>query len=57
MDLLSGIGGMFGGGESTSIDYDKLAEAISKQPIMISVDGKVVSQITRVQTKQSSFRK
>jgi len=55
---LDGIGNMFGGGgESTSIDYDKLAEAISKQPIMISIDGKVVSQITRVQTKQSSFRK
>lgn len=57
-DALDGIGNMFGGGgESTSIDYDRLAEAISKQPIMITVDGKVVSEITRVQSKQSSFRK
>ena len=56
-DAFDGIGNMFGGGESTSIDYDRLAEAISKQPIMITVDGKVVSEITRVQSKQSSFRK
>ena len=57
-DALDGIGNMFGGGgESTSIDYDRLAEAISKQPIMITVDGKVVSEITRVQSKQSSFRR
>ncbi len=57
-DALDGIGNMFGGGgESTSIDYDRLAEAISKQPIMVTVDGKVVSEITRVQSKQSSFRK
>ena len=56
-DALDGIGNMFGGGESTSIDYDRLAEAISKQPIMITVDGKVVSEITRVQSKQASFRR
>jgi methyl-accepting chemotaxis protein len=55
---LDGIGNLFGGGSSsTGIDYDKLAEAISKQPIVITVDGKVVSEITRVQSKQSSFRK
>jgi hypothetical protein len=54
---LDGIGNMFGGGESVSIDYDRLAEAISKQPIVITVDGKVVSEITRVQSKQSSFRR
>ena len=56
-DALDGIGNMFGGGESTSIDYDRLAEAISKQPIVITVDGKVVSEITRVQSKQASFRR
>ena len=54
---LDGIGNMLGGGESTSIDYEKLAQAISQQPIIITVDGKVVSEITRVQSKQSSFRK
>ena len=55
---LDGIGNLFGGeSSSTGIDYDKLAAAISAQPIMITVDGKVVSEITRVQNKQSSFRK
>ena len=34
-----------------------LRSDIQAQPIMITVDGKVVSQITRVQSKQSSFRK
>lgn len=34
-----------------------LRSDIQAQPIMITVDGKVVSQITRVQNKQSSFRK
>ena len=53
MDLFSGIGNMFGGGESVSIDYDKLAEAISKQPILLTIDGKAVQKITRVQSRQS----
>jgi len=57
-DALDGIGNLVGGeSSSTGIDYDKLAAAISAQPIMITVDGKVVSEITRVQNKQSSFRK
>ena len=57
-DALDGIGNLVGGeSSSTGIDYDKLAAAISVQPIMITVDGKVVSEITRVQNKQSSFRK
>ena len=34
-----------------------LRSDIQAQPIMITVDGKVVSQITKVQNKQSSFRK
>ena len=53
MDLFSGIGNMFGGGGSVSIDYDKLAEAISKQPILLTIDGKAVQKITRVQSRQS----
>jgi hypothetical protein len=34
-----------------------LRSDIQAQPIMITVDGRVVSEITRVQNKQSSFRK
>jgi hypothetical protein len=34
-----------------------LRSDIQAQPIMITVDGKVVSEITRVQSKQASFRR
>ena len=54
MDMISGL---FGGGGGGGIDYDRLAEAISNQPLMIAVDGKVVSEVTRVQAKQKSYRK
>jgi len=51
------IGGLFGGEESTTIDYDKLAEAISNQPLQLVIDGKVISTITRKQSMNKSFNK
>lgn len=53
------IGGLFGGGseESTAIDYDKLAEAISNQPLQLVIDGKVISTITRKQSMNKSYNK
>ena len=53
--LASGIGGMFGGGGG--IDYDKLAAAISNQPLQIVIDGRVISEITRKQNQNKSFNK
>ena len=53
--LASGIGGMFGGGGG--IDYDKLATAISNQPVQIIIDGRVISEITRKQSVNQSFNK
>lgn len=53
------VGGLFGGGsgESTTIDYDKLAEAISNQPLQVVIDGKVINTITRKQSMNKSFNK
>ena len=53
------IGGLFGGGsdESTAIDYDKLAEAISAQPLQVVIDGKVINTITRKQSMNKSYNK
>ena len=67
MEMFDGIGEKVGGlmssaksnlgGGSTEIDYEKLAAAMSTRPIVLTIDGRVVSEITRVQNKQSSFRK
>jgi len=58
---LDGIGNLFGGGSDSNPDLlneiKGLRSDIQAQPIVITVDGKVVSEITRVQSKQSSFRK
>jgi hypothetical protein len=56
------IGGLFDGGNeesttSTAIDYDKLAEAISNQPLQLVIDGKVISTITRKQSMNKSYNK
>jgi hypothetical protein len=53
------LGGLFGGGSSGggSIDYDKLAAAISNQPLQIVIDGRVISEITRKQGVNQSFNK
>ena len=67
MDMFGGIGDTVGGlmssvksnlgGGSTEIDYEKLAAAMSTRPIVLNIDGKSVSAISKVQNKQSSFRK
>ena len=68
MDMFDGIGEKVGGlmssvnpfssgGGSTEIDYEKLAAAMSTRPIVLNIDGKSVSAISKVQNKQSSFRK
>ena len=68
MDMFDGIGEKVGGlmssvnpfssgGGSTEIDYEKLAAAMSTRPIVLTIDGKVVSEISKIQDKQSSFRK
>lgn len=56
------IGGaeLLGGGEDNSNDdlvkeIKGLRSDIQSQPILISVDGKVVSEITKVQSRQGSF--
>ena len=58
---LDGIGNLFGGGSDSNPDLlneiKGLRSDIQAQPIVITVDGKVVSEITRVQSKQSSFRR
>lgn len=53
------LGGLFGGGSSGGggIDYDKLAAAISNQPLQIVMDGRVISEITRKQSTNKSFNK
>jgi len=67
MEMFDGIGDKVGGlmssvtsglgGGSTEIDYEKLAAAMSTRPIVLNIDGKSVSAISKVQTKQASFRK
>ena len=53
------LGGLFGGDSSggASIDYDKLAAAISNQPLQIVIDGRVISEMTRKQNQNKSFNK
>ena len=53
----SAVGGGGNGGGSYEFDYEKLAAAMSTRPIVLNIDGKSVSAISKVQTKQASFRK
>jgi hypothetical protein len=57
--LMSSVTSAFGGGggDSVEIDYEKLAAAMSTRPIVLNIDGKAVSEISKVQNKQTSFRK
>jgi hypothetical protein len=45
------------GASAGNIDYDKLADAMSKRPIQIAVDGRVISDISKVQSRNNSFKK
>ena len=59
--VLDGLGSLFGGGDGESsdsgdsdmIDYDRLASVLQSQPIVLTIDGKAVQQISRVQNRQS----
>ena len=59
--VLDGLGSLFGGGDGESsdsgdsdmIDYDRLASVLQSQPIVLTIDGKAVQQISRVQSRQS----
>jgi hypothetical protein len=55
--LMSSVTSGLGGGGAPVIDYEKLAAAMSTRPIVLNIDGKSVSAISKVQTKQASFRK
>ena len=60
---LLALGSMFGlggGGDDSAteekdpINYDKLATALASQPLQVVIDGKVVSEISRVQNVRQS---
>lgn len=59
--VLDGLGSLFGGGDGESsdsgdsdmIDYDRLASVLQSQPIVLTIDGKAVQKISRVQSRQS----
>jgi len=54
---MSGGGGGEAGGDSELISEIKgLRSDIQSQPILINVDGRVVSQITKVQNRKNSTR-
>ena len=51
-----GLGGGDDSGveEKDPINYDKLATALASQPLQVVIDGKVVSEISRVQNVRQS---
>jgi len=57
MGSLFGLGGGgddSGAEESDPINYDKLATALASQPMQIVIDGKVVSEFSRIQNVRQS---
>ena len=51
---LGGGGDDSGAEEKDPINYDKLATALASQPLQVVIDGKVVSEISRVQNVRQS---
>jgi len=51
---LGGGGDDSGAEESDPINYDKLATALASQPMQIVIDGKVVSEFSRIQNVRQS---
>ena len=56
MGSMFGLGGGDDSGveEKDPINYDKLATALASQPLQVVIDGKVVSEISRVQNVRQS---
>ena len=51
------MAGQLAGQTAAGIDYDKLAAAMGSQPVQIVMDGRVISEISRKQSMNSSFNK